>query len=281
MSYGRALAATLVGIHATFALAQPAPTEQPAQRYRHYSVSASVDVPLAYDDPVEGEGSQGEESVRSPRISLGFRYSPRDPWFARITAYHYLNEERKAQWNPDFTYSFGYDDWRPGTLAITYDNYGGNRFSPDRAAGEKMTRFEEGTLSAVYKVPVPERVDAFFNPHPDRRLSATLGAHFTPRFRRNDDPVRGEWKQVVSAGIRNRFYSSWYVEARALFYPRDGQQQPWDPDFTYGFGYFDWRPGKISVQYSNYAPNRFRGHDVPRGGTFRDGAIAISWSNSW
>ena len=35
-----------------------------------------------------------------------------------------------------------------------------------------------------------------------------------------------------------------------FYYPFPFQQQPWDPDFTYGFGFFDWHPGSISIQYN-------------------------------
>ncbi len=31
----------------------------------------------------------------------------------------------------------------------------------------------------------------------------------------------------------------------------------WDPDFTYGFGYFDWHPRTFSLQHNNYAGNRY------------------------
>ncbi|MFL5752299.1 MAG: hypothetical protein ACJ76F_02745, partial [Bacteroidia bacterium] len=31
---------------------------------------------------------------------------------------------------------------------------------------------------------------------------------------------------------------------------------PWDPDYSYGFGYFDWRNFRISLTYGNWAINR-------------------------
>jgi hypothetical protein len=56
------------------------------------------------------------------------------------------------------------------------------------------------------------------------------------------------------------------------------QQQPWDPDFTYGFGYFDFHSGTFSVQYNNYSGNRFPWrHRGPHTGTFAYGGISISW----
>jgi hypothetical protein len=60
------------------------------------------------------------------------------------------------------------------------------------------------------------------------------------------------------------------------------QQQPWDPDFTYGIGYYDWHPGTILVQYNNYSGNRLPWRDKSADtGKFKDGSITISWSWTW
>lgn len=265
------------------AAAQAPRNDPPEPRPRGLTFAAALDVPLAYGrESSEGAGTQGEETLRSPRLSLTLRYSPPETyWFGRLSVHRYLDESRQAPWNPDFTYSFGYDDWHPGTVAVTYDNYNGNRFNPDRSRNESITRFEEGSLSAVYRIPIPEKIEALFVPNPDKRLSASIGAHLTPRFQRADSSDRGEWKRSVSFGVRNRFYRWWYLEARALYYPVEGQQQPWDPDYTYGFGYSDWHPGKVSVQYSNYAGNRFPWRSSSRGTAFRDGSVSVSWSHTW
>ncbi len=57
-----------------------------------------------------------------------------------------------------------------------------------------------------------------------------------------------------------------YVTTTAYYYPHRSQQQPWDPDFTYGFGYFDWHPRTFSLQLQqlrgkplSLAPRRARG----------------------
>jgi hypothetical protein len=67
-----------------------------------------------------------------------------------------------------------------------------------------------------------------------------------------------------------------------LYYPDKTQQQPWNPDYTYGFGFFDWHPGTISVQYNNYSGNRFKLSDRAAGtGHFQNGSISVAWSKSW
>jgi hypothetical protein len=67
-----------------------------------------------------------------------------------------------------------------------------------------------------------------------------------------------------------------------MYYPKKEQQQPWNPDFTYGFGYFDWHPGQLSIQYNNYSGNRFSSSEQAKGtGKFNNGSISIAWSKSW
>lgn len=262
---------------------QPPPAVRARALSRGWSINASMDVPLSYElSDLEGEASQGELTSRSPRVSLAVKYAIQGNWFARASVYRYLDQSRLSSWNPEFAYGFGYDNWRPGTVSVTYDNQGGNRFRPDRGAGEAVTRLEEGTFGTTYKIPVPRWVEGIFVPRPDNRLSAAVGVQITPRFRREGAPERGEWKRSVSLTVRNRVFRWFFVEARALYYPVPGQQQPWDPDFTYAFGYANWTPGAVSVQYSNYAANRFPwSHRPTSGGHFRDGGLSVSWSQAW
>ncbi len=249
---------------------------------RAWIFQPGLDVPLTSSAPsAGGSSSQGTQLAGSPRVQFTLRYSPRETWFARVTGYVYLNSDRKRPWNPDFTYSFGYDSWRPGTLGLTYDNYGGNRWNPDADRDEKVTRFDEGTVTASYKFHMPAALESLFEPDGESRWSASVAAHLVPRYQRQDDSTRGSWKRSVSFGVRNRFYRRMYVEGRAFVYPTSDQQQPWDPDFTYGFGWFDWRPGTVSVQYGNYSGNRWPGRSKPGTGAFRNGSITMFFTTAW
>jgi hypothetical protein len=214
-------------------------------------------------------------------LLLTVRYSPSETWFARVTGYVYLKDDGKREWNPDFTYSVGYDDWRPGTFALTYDNYGGNRWNPTSGSDQRITRFDEGTVTASYKIPVPEALETLLEADGERHWSASIGAHVVPRYRQQDQEARGSWKRSLSFGVRSRFLRRLYVEGRAFVYPASSQQQPWDPDFTYGVGWFDWRPGTLSVQYGNYSGNRWWNRSKPGTGAARNGAITVFFTTAW
>ncbi len=256
------------------------PTTPPGPRA--WIFQPGLDLPLTTAAPTQGgAGSQGTQLAGSARAQVTLRYSPRETWFARVTGYLYLQRDRQRPWNPDFTYSFGYDSWRPGTFALTYDNYGGNRWNPDADRDERVTRFDEGTVTASYKFRMPAALESVFEADGERRWSASVAAHLTPRYQRQNDATRGSWKRSLSVGLRSRFYRQLYVEGRAFFYPTADQQQPWDPDFTYGLGWFNWHPGTVSIQYGNYSGNRWFGRSRPGTGAFRNGSITMFLTTAW
>jgi hypothetical protein len=110
------------------------------------------------------------------------------------------------------------------------------------------------------------------------------GINYTvvPRYSDLASSSKKEWKQIVNIGLKYTIYKSFYANITFHCYPFPEQQQPWDPDFIYGFGYFDWHPDSISVQYNNYSGNRLRwSKKSPGTGSFTNGGITISWSWSW
>ncbi|MFM6993696.1 MAG: hypothetical protein ACKOWO_01115, partial [Sediminibacterium sp.] len=48
----------------------------------------------------------------------------------------------------------------------------------------------------------------------------------------------------------------WFAQATLLRYLRPSLKRPWNPEFTYGFGYDDWHPSTWSFTYANYTGNR-------------------------
>jgi len=232
---------------------------------------------IAYTHPLEettssssGTGSQGSRSSSGDTVSFTMTYNPLTYWFFRGTAYEYINGSDQQPWNPDFSYVFGYDDWHKSTLSLTYANYGGNRWNPDEDEGEKFTRFEEGTITLGYKFDLFQNVETALSPFEDGSIGCDVNYNWTPRFGRLDNPdKRGHWKQHATLGCKWSIIGWWYTNWRLNWYPLGSKhQQPWDPDYTYGFGYFDWHKGTISVQYNNFAGNRYpwKNDDTDNGG---------------
>ncbi len=229
-------------------------------------------------DTSTGSGTEGERGTNATLLA-SLRWQPVGSWFASVTFHEYLEPELQRPWNPDFSYVFGYDDWRPYTLSFTYANYGGNRLNPDRTRGERPTRFEEGVFTLAWKFIVPEGIKRWLVVHPTGGLGGSIGITGVPRYFDLESGETRAWKRSVQLNLKYTIYKWWYINATLIWYPIPEQQQPWDPDFTWGFGYFDWHPGKVTVQYNNYSGNRFPWRDNVSGtGRFRDGSVSVSWS---
>ncbi len=209
--------------------------------------------------------------------TLSLKYSIVSSWFVSGTVYHYWDQDQKQPWNPDFTYVFGYSDWRPYTLSLVYSNYGGNRFNPD--PDQKHTEFRQGTWALGWKFPVTSPFLEWFTLTDDGTIGCQVDYNYTKEYFDLASISYKNHHQTVSLGCKYAIYGNWYVNGTAFYYFDDEQQQPWNPDYTYGFGYFDWRPGTITVQYNNYSGNRWPvSQRSPGTGRFKDGSITIAFS---
>ncbi|MBL7993185.1 MAG: hypothetical protein JNN25_17235 [Candidatus Kapabacteria bacterium] len=246
------------------------------------SGSLSVTYPLSDIASRQGSGSSSQGvPLSSAVVGASLSYVPIGYWFVNLSVMRYWYPERKQSWNPDFTYSFGYNDWHPYTFSFTYQNYGGNRFAPQ--AGEVVSRFWEGTFSLGWKFPSAKLIEYLCVVHPSGGIGHSLNANITPQYR---DAASGEtrfWKTDFTLSTKYTIYENFYFNFNINLYPIAGQQQPWDPDFTYGFGYFDWHPYSFSVQYNNFAGGRFPWNPTTLQSkgffdAFLDGTISVSWS---
>lgn len=248
-----------------------------------FSGGFSFNYPFKESPPSEtqGSGSQGEPATNMT-VTASIKYNPLSYWYANTTFYKYLKSDYQASWDPDFSYGFGYDDWHPYTLSLAYANYGGNRLNPDRKKGEKFTTFKQGTFSLGWKFVVPGWIEELFIVHSTGGIGGSINYNLTPEYMDLASLQLKEWKQTISLSIKYTIYKYWYANITLYYYPYPEQQQPWDPDFTYGFGYFDWHPGTIIIQYNNYSGNRYPWKEKSPGtGTFKNGSISISWSWAW
>jgi hypothetical protein len=233
------------------------------------------------------DGQQTKEGFRKATVSASFKYNPISYWYISTTFIGYLDFESddiwcpdcRAAWDPDFSYSFGYADWHPYTFSLIYSNYGGNRLNPNKEKGEKVTDFKGGSISLGWNFPIPRYIEELFIVHDTGGIGAAVNYNLTPEFMNLESLSEETWKQSISLSLKYTIYKWWYANITFYYYPESWQQQPWDPDFTYGFGYFDWHTGTISIQYNNYSGNRYPWRKDKKGaGTFEDGAITISWS---
>jgi hypothetical protein len=234
--------------------APPAPTIGTGPGWR--PVGEQVSGQVAFGFPLGGGGTPGAAGAATTRAagaaappSLAYasatvNWNPVSAWFARLTAYRFLDPAARRPWDPDFSYVLGYDDWRPGTPSLIFMHYGGNRW--DGTGASPL----EGTLQVAQKLPAlpewPAGIGAW---------SGQVAYGWTPRY---TDAAGATWANKHALSARADFVAwEWLRLWVSPHWYLAGAQQPWDPDYTFGVGLAHWRPWTLGVSYANYAGTRF------------------------
>lgn len=218
----------------------------------------------------DGFDREGSSATATSTTSMSLSYTLLGYWYMSLGFPFYSNPDLQAPWNPQFTYVFGYRDWHPYTLGFTYANYGGNRFNP--GPNDPPNCFKCGSVSVSWKFPIPQWMSHPFVLWEEGRVGCTVSVTMN---------IKSE-KKTAGMGCRYNIKGWWYFQLNVKHYFDKETIQPWDADYSYGFGYFDWHPGVISIQYNNFSNNRFPWNEQPAsGGEFRDGSLSVSWGMSF
>lgn len=212
------------------------------------------------------------------------------------TFYKNFNKEAIQPWTSDFTYSLGWYNWRPGTFSFGYENYENNKYDDKLTyLGEKFLRgsffisyqFVHHPLRIFFHKKIQPKM-TFFNKlkiDSTSRLGFSYFVRYAPTYRDINQLVKGgifSGKPTVGLSSRYTIARGIYIEGALNFYMNQKQKQPWDPDFTYGLGYFDWRPFRASFTYGSYVINRFPWNKTEyQHFGFLDGNFKFVFNYSW
>lgn len=174
------------------------------------------------------------------------------------TFYADFNRRAAARWIADFTYSIGRYNWRSKRFNFGYENYTNNKYTDSwQVLGKK---FLEGYYFVSYNL-YSDSLDRKIRIDSTTSLRFTFFTRYSVHYRDEYEVTHGSLfngKPVGGIACRFTIFRGIYVEGALYVYDeRSGKKQPWDPDYSYGFGYFDWRAFRISLTYGNWAVNRF------------------------
>ncbi|WP_241033866.1 hypothetical protein [Vibrio maerlii] len=264
------------GVNSSFSL--PFEEWEDGSFWDRWSANIAFNQPLTETEPANLPAGSGQSASNYNQVaSLSLKYSIIGNWFVSSSFYYYIDQDQKQSWNPDFTYVFGYSDWRPYTFSLVYSNYGGNRFNPED--GNKVTEFQQGTWALGWKFPITSPFKELLTFTDDGSIGCQFDFNYTPEYFDLASTSYKNHHKTLSLGCKYSIVGNWYINGTAFYYFDKEQRQPWNPDFTYGFGYFDWRPGTITVQYNNYSGNRWRSSERAEDtGLFKHGSIMIAYS---
>jgi hypothetical protein len=196
------------------------------------------------------------------RKALGFYTRIRffEEFSLNSTFYKDFNPKATARWISDFTYSFGRYSWRPNTFNYGYENYENNKYSDNSKT--RKEKFLRGYYFISYQHYLPDNLFWRIRIDSTSMIKFIYFARYSVKYENKYHQVNENisfGKPVAGVAIRYVIARNIFVEGAAYyyFYPYVIRQQVWDPDYSYGFGYFDWRSFRVSLTYGNWAINRF------------------------
>jgi hypothetical protein len=220
------------------------------------------------------------------RSAMGYfiRYRFLEEFSVNATLYHEYNQKANVPWIADYNYSIGRYSWEDRKLNFGYENYVQNKYTDDAAT--HWDKFLQGYYYVAYNRYLGDKVGHHLAIDSTSGVRTVLFARYAFKYLNQyyqslGDPSHG--KPWMGYSVRWIIYRSIYVEG-ALYYYFNSKiyQQPWDPDYTYGFGYFNWKSFRVSLTYGNWAVNRFPWHKNPYPYYgFQDGNLRILLNLVW
>jgi hypothetical protein len=202
----------------------------------------------------------GKELHNEMRSAIGFFTRIRffEQFSFNTTFYKDFNPKAAAFWTSNFTYSIARYNWKPNRFNYGYENYLNNRYKDNLI--EMGNKFLEGYYFLSFSHNLFDTMPRFLNFDESSLIKITYFARYSIKYRDKFDEIHGgltSGKLFFGAGFRYTFIKNLYVESAIYLYPEEYKKQPWDPDYSYGFGYFDYRAFRLSFTYGNWAVNRF------------------------
>jgi len=229
-----------------------------------------------------------EKKILRSATMLNLRVKPwRELQFTgSFFAYHTKDIATNVPWIADYFYALKWSNWRPKTFSYGYENWMDNRFDDPDGFGDK---FLQGYWFVSWNHDLPENLTRRIRLDATSRVNVSYHARYFFQYRDEFNRIYGVgldgWgKAMLGANVRWTIVKRIYVEAAAYYYPeQEVTQVMWDPDFTYGFGYFDWRPFRFSLTYGNWVMNRFPWNiqEVRPEYGILDGDLRFSFSWNW
>ena len=131
-------------------------------------------------------------------------------------------------------------------------------------------------MTAAYKFSLPKPLEKHLLINKGDSIICQVGYTWVPRYYDlNSNDIRSN-KNVLLGGCGYTLKQHFFLRATAFWFPDSSQQQPWNGDYSYSFGYAGYTPGTFSIQYANYSGTRYPGH-ASGNGKFREGTVSLIW----
>ncbi|TVR81425.1 MAG: hypothetical protein EA412_02980 [Chitinophagaceae bacterium] len=231
--------------------------------------------------PVQAESGFVREYRHAAYFSLRARMF--EEFFVQTSLFKDFNKDAVQIWTADFYYSIGRFNWRPNTFDYGYENYVNNKFTDNiQTLGDK---FLQGFFFGSYKHSLPTKFMEAIRLDESTSLIFNWFLRYHINYLDEFEEIHGgifDGKLITGVSCRFTVFKNFYLESAFYYYPEEHKKAPWDPDFTYGFGYFDWRAFRLSLTYGNWVVNRlpWNEKEIENYG-FIDGEFRLSFNYAW
>jgi hypothetical protein len=232
--------------------------------------------------------NDGQRLNEEFRYSLGFftRIQIVEELSLNTTFFKHFNKRSDVRWIPDYTYAIGRFHWRPNTFNYGYENYGANKYTDNFK--QTINKLKQGFFFISYSNLLSVKLTERIRVDETSNIRFTYFARYATHFIDTRDQLRGgllNGKPYLGLAMRYTIAMNFYLESSVHYYfDAKRNKQPWDPDYSYGFGYFDYRSFRMSLSYTNWAINKFPWNEeqniYPYYG-FLDGTFRINFNYSW
>ncbi|MEN7548112.1 hypothetical protein AAG747_09330 [Rapidithrix thailandica] len=214
-------------------------------------------------------------------LSANYQLLKEKDFYIRLGFNFPINPNINAPWiNSEYTYALGKYSYSPGSWSYGYFNTEIKKYREGiKGFTESLSR---GSFFVNYRPKLPSSWFDWLKTDPSASLSMELFVQYAIHYLNAIGQQKGglsEGKAISGLGFRYICFKHIYLEAKVYYYPRSGTQFSWDPDFTYGFGFADWRPFKISCTYGNWAgENRFSRNRGASPASFWEGSFRLGFT---
>jgi hypothetical protein len=189
-------------------------------------------------------------------MAYSIRYRFYEEFCMNLTFFNELNKQVIAPWIGDYSFGFGRYNWKKRKINFGYENFGNHKYNDNFKTF--LGKFLEGYIFCSYNFQF-QKLNKFLRIDPSTAVHFVAFSRYSVNFRNDREETLGglfNGKPVTGLAARYIVLKDIYIESAIYFY-LPGRKQPWDPDYSYGFGYFNWRAFRISMTYGNWAINRF------------------------
>ncbi|MBA3704897.1 MAG: hypothetical protein H0W84_03050 [Bacteroidetes bacterium] len=203
--------------------------------------------------------------------------------YVRGSLFEQVQNKNLPPWLADYYYSIGRFNWRPKTFSYGYENYAPNKFKTTNKTF--VERLSQGQFFVSYQHNLPKNFLNSIKIDKSTNWSIAYYVKYSAFYQDAEGINHGgivDGKILLGVGTRYTIAKKIYIEGSANYYPQKDKKLPWDPDFTYSFGYVDWKPCTIAFSYGNWVANRFPWNKKEiKGYGFLDGDFKLSFSYAW